>query len=226
MLRRIALAIILVASSSAVLAQYDHPQKKRSTSGSRDGRWETSVILAFQTGNDKSFENGSALEIESATGWGISVGWNWTDQFNLAYKFVSTSPRYTALVIPEDPLVPQLIEYKMSKTSHQFNMTYNFSRKAFTPFVIGGVGWTKLDSNVPTGPPDLSCWWDPWWGYICFEDWDTYSASKFTYNLGVGLRWDINNAVFTKASYSREFLKLDNGSLDFDMALFEFGLMF
>mgnify|MGYP001816930961 FL=1 len=50
--------------------------------------------------------------------------------------------------------------------------------------------------------------------------------SGFTYNVGVGLRWDVNNAIYTKASYTREFMDVDNGSVDFDTAIFELGLMF
>ena len=129
--------------------------------------------------------------------------------------------------MPEDTtIVPVFIDYKMQKYSHQFNMTYNFSRKAFTPYVVGGIGWTKLDSNILTGPPQSGCWWDPWWGYICFTDWSTFSTSEFSYNLGFGLRWDINNAIFTKAAYSREFLSLKNGTLNFDIATLEIGMMF
>lgn len=227
MLRSFALIALLIVTSSTVLAQYDNPRKERSKAGSRDGRWEGSVILAFQTGLDPVYGGGAALEIDSTTGWGVSFAWNWTDKWNLSYRLVSTSPKYAALVIPEDPdIVPQLVEHKMSKYSHQFNVTYNFSRKPFTPFVAAGIGWTMLDSNVPSAPPTTGCWWDPWWGYICVSDWKTYSTSQFTYNVGAGLRWDINNAVYTKATYLREFLDADNGSIDFDMAIFEFGLMF
>jgi opacity protein-like surface antigen len=227
MLRRVALIALLIITSTTVLAQYDHLRKERSQAGSRDGRWEGSVILAFQTGVEESYEGGSELEIDSTTGWGISVAWNWTEKWNLSYRLVSTSPKYTALIVPEDPLiVPQTIEHKASKYSHQLNVTYNFSRKALTPFVAAGIGWTKLDSNVPSAPPQTGCWWDPWWGYICVSDWRTYTASEFSYNLGAGLRWDINNAVFTKASYTREFFDAENGSVNFDMAILEFGLMF
>lgn len=131
------------------------------------------------------------------------------------------------MIVPDDPdALPQSIEHKLSKVSHQLNATYNFSEKAFSPFVSAGIGWTKIDSGVPTGGADVGCWWDPWWGYICFADWKTYKASEFSYNLGVGVRWDINNAVFTKAAYSREFIKVDNGTLNFDMAILEMGLMF
>lgn len=229
MLKRFSLIALLILISSSVLAQYDHPRKKLSKAGSRDGRWEGSVILAFQTGLDQSYEGGSELSVDSTMGWGLSFAWNWTDKWNLSYRYQSTKPDYTALVVPdEDSIeVPRTIAHEMSKSTHQFNVTYNFSRKAFTPFVVAGVGWSKLDSNVPTtAVPGVGCWWDPWWGYICFADWKTYKTSQFTYNLGAGLRWDINNMLFTKASYVREFLSSDNGSINLDTAVLELGLMF
>jgi len=205
MLRRIALIALLSITSFSVLAQYDHARKKRSAAGSRDTRFETSVILAYQNGFDESSEGGSALDVDSTIGWGISIGWNWTAKWNLAYRFVSTSPNYFATIVPEDPdVLPQSIEHKLSKVSHQLNVTYNFREAAFTPFVLAGIGWTKLDSN----------------------DWKTFDTTDFSYNLGLGFRWDINNAIFTKAAYSREFLKLDNGTFNFDMATLEVGLMF
>jgi opacity protein-like surface antigen len=228
MLKRVSLIALLILMSTSVLAQYDHPRKKQSQAGSRDGRWEGSVILAYQTGIDESYEGGSELSVDSGMGWGLSVAWNWTDKWNLSYRYLSTSPKYEALVVPEEgsPEAPRTIEHDMSKSTHQFNVTYNFSRRAFTPFVVAGVGWTKLDSNVPSAPPGVGCWWDPWWGYICVADWKTYDTSQFTYNLGAGMRWDINNMLFTKASYVREFLSAENGSINLDTAVLELGLMF
>ena len=227
MLKRLALIALLIVSSSAVFAQYDHQRKERSPAGSRDGRFEGSVILAFQNGVDETSEGGSTLDIDSQVGWGFGVGWNWTTKWNLSYKLAVTKPDYEITIVPEDPAnLPASFDHKMSKYSHQFNVTYNFSEKSFTPFVLAGIGWTKLDSNIITGPPNTGCWWDPWWGYICISDWETYKASEFTYNLGLGFRWDINNAVFTRGAYSREFLSLDNGSLNFDLMTLEIGLMF
>jgi opacity protein-like surface antigen len=229
MLRRLALFVLLVAMSYPVLAQYDNPRNERaaSPSGSRDGRFEGSIILAYQNSADESFEGGSSLDIDSTVGLGFTIGWNWTDRVNLQYRLIKSSPDYVAIIVPEDPtVVPSPIEHEMSNYSHQLNLTYNFSSRAFTPFVHGGIGMTKLDSKITSGPPDVDCWWDPWWGYICFGDWKTYDTTEFTYNLGLGLRWDINNAIYTKASYSREFLSLKNGSLDFDFAILELGMMF
>jgi opacity protein-like surface antigen len=227
MLRRISLIALLTVTSCSVFAQYDHPRKEQSQASSRDGRFEGSVILAYQNGIKKSNEGGSEVDVDSTAGWGISFAWNWTEKWNVSYRLISTSPKYSALIVPEDPdVVPRTINHKMSKYSHQLNVTYNFSRKAFTPFVAAGIGWTKLDSNVPSAPPQTGCWWDPWWGYICISDWKTYNASEFTYNLGAGVRWDINNVLYTKAAYSREFLDVKNGSINFDMAILELGLMF
>ncbi len=227
MLKRVAMIALLIVTSSTVLAQYDHQRKERSPSGSRDTRFEASVILNYQNGIEESTEGGASLDVDSQVGWGFSVGWNWTSHWNLAYRLLSAEPDYVAVITPEDTeILPQTFEHSMTKYSHQLNVTYNFSEGAFTPFVAAGVGWTKVDSNVPSGPPGVICWWDPWWGYICVSDWKTYTASEISYNLGVGFRWDINNAVFTRGTYSREFLSLDNGSLNFDMAILEVGLMF
>ena len=227
MLKRIFLIALLMCTSTAVLAQYDNQKKERSKFGSRDGRIEASVILAYQNGLDVSSEGGSSIDVESTAGWGISIGWNWTARLNFQYRLLSTSPRYAAVIVPEDPdAITQAIEHKMSKYSHQLNATYHFMQGPFTPFLVGGVGYGTLDSNVASEPPQVGCWWDPWWGYICHGEWKTFKASEFTYNIGVGLRWDINNAVYSRAVYSREFMSLKNGSIDFDTMTVEVGLMF
>ena len=227
MLKRLTLFALLLLVSTAALAQYDNRPKERSKFGSRDGRWEANVMLAAQGGNEESSEGGSSLDIDSSTGWGLGFGWNWTSRLNLSYRLMVNKPKYVAVFVPEDPdELTRSTEQKASKYSHQLNFTYNFMRGAFTPFVVGGIGYMTFDSNIASGPPTASCWWDPWWGYICYGEWKTYKASEFTYNIGVGVRWDINNAIFSRAAYSREFISLDNGSLDFDTLTLELGLMF
>ena len=228
MAKRILLLVLLIFTSSTVLAQYDHQKKKgRSSFGSRDGRLETSVILAYQNSISESSAGGSSIAVDSSMGWGVGFGWNWTAKLNLSYRLLANKPSYAAVFVPEDTAdPPQTFEQKMSRYSHQVDLTYHFMKGAFTPFVAGGIGYTKLDSNIASAPPNASCWWDPWWGYICVGDWRTFTTSKFTYNLGVGLRWDINNAVFTRATYNREFISLKNGSLNFDTLSVEVGLMF
>ena len=113
----------------------------------------------------------------------------------------------------------------MTKYAHQFNVTYHFLKGPLTPYVQAGAGWTTLDSNIISRPPVTGCWWDPWWGYICTTTWTTYDTTKFSYNAGLGLRWDINAAVFMRGAWNREFVSTDNGNLDFDTLTLEAGLM-
>ena len=143
----------------------------------------------------------------------------------LGFDMLYAKPRYRATFNTEDEGLVS-VRHEMSVYSGQFNGTWNLMEGSFTPYLQLGAGWTYVDSNVSDGPPVTGCWWDPWWGYICISDWRTYETSEFSYNLGLGVRWDINNAVFTRAAYSREYLSLDNGTLNFDMLTLEMGLMF
>jgi hypothetical protein len=226
MLQRIALILLLTIASTAVLAQYDHQRQDRSSTGAREGQFESSAIMGFQNGADKTFEGDANLDVDSQLGWGFSLGWNWTHRVNLSYRLLFTEPDYAATFVPEDGVEQVTREHKMSKYSHQFNLTYHFMEGAFTPLVSAGIGVASVDSNVPTGAVEGGCWWDPWWGYICFTDWKTYSSTELAYSLGLGFRWDINTALFTRGSYSMEFIDLDSGSFDFGTFIFEMGLMF
>jgi opacity protein-like surface antigen len=223
---RLIILLVLLTLSTSVHAQRFN---KKIHDNHRDRTWEATLLLQSQTSVSEEFEGGSTLDIDSSTGFGFAIGWNWTEKVNLSWRFSLNKPDYTASIVPNDPedpeKVPQVVSYKMSNYSNQFNFTYNFLKGRFTPFVQAGVGWTKLDSNIPAGPPDINCWWDPWWGYICFDDWKTYKTSQFTYSLGLGLRWDINGALFMRGSYNREFISLDSGSTNLDTLTLEGGLM-
>jgi opacity protein-like surface antigen len=224
MMKRALFVLLLVTVSSSLYAQRFN--QKNMYDGLRDVQWEASVLTAYQNGSDLSFDDGSALEIDDKWGWGFTVGYNFTPKWNVGFKFALTKPGYSATIVPEDPeMPPQTIDYTMSKYTSQFNATYHFLRGPLTPFLQAGVGWTKLDSNVIDRPPTTGCWWDPWWGWICSTTWSTYDTTRFAYNLGLGLRWDVNGALFLRGSYNREWIDLKRGSMDFDTLTLEAGLM-
>ena len=83
-------------------------------------------------------------------------------------------------------------------TSTQFNFTYNFMTKSFTPYVSGGFGWNWIDSNIPSGYNYGGCWWDPWYGYICGGYQSTYGTTAFTYGLGAGVRLEPKDNMFIR----------------------------
>ena len=221
-IKRLIILLVLLMLSASVHAQRFN--QKKIHDGLRYRNWEAGLLMQYQTGISNDFPEGSSIDIDSSLGFGFGFGWNWTEKLNLSYKFSLNKPDYTAIIVPEVGEA-QTIDYKMSKYSHQFNVTYHFLKGPLTPYILAGVGWTTLDSNVPEGPPTTGCWWDPWWGYICTTTWSSYKTSQFTYNIGLGLRWDINGAIFLRAAYAREFISVDNGSLDFDTITVDAGFM-
>jgi len=225
MIKRLIILLLLLAVSTSVCAQRFN--KKADSYGSRNDRWEASFLMGYQNSTSKDFEGGASLDIDKKWGWGFTVGYNWNSKLNTNYKLMMFKPGYSATIIPEDPEIgPQTIDYTMNRTSHMFNATYNFMDRPFSPFVQAGVGAMMLDSNIVDQPPTTGCWWDPWWGWVCNTTWSTYKTTRFAYNIGLGLRWDINNAMFVRGSYNKEWVSLKSGKLSFDTLSFEGGLMF
>ena len=183
------------------------------------------------THNDEVFLEGqqnSSLDIKEATGWGASLGYNYNEHLLLNLQFLSSTPNYSA-TFTSDEGEPQTetINHKLNVVHTQFNATYNFSSERLTPFVQGGIGWTYVDSNVADGPAQGVCWWDPWWGYVCDGYQPTYHESNFTYNAGVGLRYELSNEMILKVSYQRNFSDLSHSQdLDLDIFTFEIGTFF
>jgi opacity protein-like surface antigen len=222
--KRLIVLLLLLAITSSVQAQRFN--QKRQYEGLRDGTWEATLMVGSQGSLDMAGENGSAVSIDSEIAWGFSIGWNWTERWNFSYRFTLAKPDYSATIVPENPDIPtQTLDYSADRYANQLNATWHWFKGPLTPYLQAGIGYTLLDSNVPSQPPDVDCWWDPWWGYICFSDWNTYDTSGFSYNLGLGLRWDVNEALFFKGSWNRDFYSADNADLDFDTVMLEAGLM-
>ncbi len=76
----------------------------------------------------------------------------------------------------------------------------------FTPFITTGVGWNFVDTNIPTAPPQVGCWWNPWYGYICQDFQETKNVDGFAYQLGAGLRYRLNKSLSLSGSYRMSWL--------------------
>ena len=68
------------------------------------------------------------------------------------------------------------------------NLDHNFWKKSLTPLVIGGVDIMNFDGDMGT--------YD-------------FSGNNLCYNLGVGVRWDINDSIFVKRLYRWLWTELD-----------------
>jgi len=223
-LKRLVILLVLLSLSTSLHAQRFNQQ--REYEGLRDGSWEATLLAGSQGSLDVSGDNGSAVDFDSQFAWGFSLGWNWTPRLNFSWRFMLAKPDYTATIVPENPdIATQTLNFSADRYSNQVSATYHFLRGPLTPYVQAGLGWAKVDSNIPDQPPVTGCWWDPWLGYVCDSYWSTYDATGFSYSVGLGLRWDINGALFTRASWNREFFSADRADFDFDTYALELGLM-
>jgi opacity protein-like surface antigen len=184
----------------------------------RAGEWNLSLEAVFLASEGSSGVNGSSIDVQDDWGFGFMVGYNFTNHLALGFEMNFLEPRYDYTFVPDEPnAAPQTISQKLTMFSGMLNGTYNVLQGPVTPFIDLSLGLTNLDSNVTDGPPVTGCWWDYWWGYVCRSYWSTYSDTIFSYGGGLGVRWDINDAIFLRASYN--LLRIDTGSSSSDPTL-------
>lgn len=166
----------------------------------RGEKWEASFKLLNNQSNDVDGNNGSKLEIDSDYGWGFTLGYNVNPHILVNFDFSSTTPSYTATAIDGEDGSSTQINHKMDLLESQFNVVYSLFASNFTPYVQAGVGWSYIDSKIASGPPSTGCWWT-WWGYVCNSYQNTYHDDRFSYNVAVGFRYELDNSLFFRASY-------------------------
>ena len=195
----------------------------------RANNWEWSIAATFQQSKNVGSEGGSTLDLDTGTGIGFSIGYNFSNKLTLGFDLDYLRPDYRAVLI-EDAMPPTstTIDHEFTQFNTRIKGTFNLIDAPFTPFIEAGIGWTFFDSNVADGPPITGCWWHPFWGYICSNFYSTFSTTSFSYGLGVGLRYDLRGGTFLKASYNTWEMD-DVGSTDdptLSAARIEFGWAF
>lgn len=184
---RLALFAALFAAASA-MAQ----------SSQRAGKNEIYLAPVFTDGKSYSFDGGSTARTD--TGYGFVFGWarNLTPHVSGGIEIEWTDQDYRASVQPGpgNPNIAGNINSTVETHTIRFLGSYNLSTAAFTPFVTGGLGWTWVDTNIPSGLPESFCWYYPWWGQYCSTYVPTHNTTKFSYNVGAGLRYDYGRAFF------------------------------
>lgn len=182
----IAAAAVLLASAPA-LAQ-----------SGRAGSYEWYLGPVFTDGKNYAFEGGSSARTD--TGYGLNFGFakNYSAHLQAGIDFTWSEQDYRATVAasPATPNAPRQLNGQLETGTVRFFGTYNILPGNFTPFVTGGMGWTYIDTNIPSGLPENVCWAYPWYGYYCTTYVPTQSTTRFSYNVGAGLRLDVGRGVY------------------------------
>ena len=194
------LIVLMLAAAPPVLAQ------------DRTGSWEFIFDVNYQDGYDIDFDGGSSVNTDSDWGFGVGAAYHFSNRLQVQMMLDWLNADYDATImsgdVPPDPAFTVSGEYE--SFTPRVNVLYSFMDGDITPYVSAGIGWSFIDTNVPQGPPQTGCWWDPWWGYICTTYQNTRDTDEFAYQAGVGVRWDVTSGLTLKLGYDKEWIDLGN----------------
>jgi len=218
--------VVLISVVALLALTYSTDSHARYTK--RAGKWESTFQFVNSQSTNTNGEGGSSIDIDSDLGWGFTLGYNINPHVLVNFEFSSLTPRYDAIVVEDNILnTNHNIKHKMDLYQSQFNVVYHFMTEQFTPFVQAGLGWSYMDSNIASGPPGAVCWWDPWWGYTCSGYQNTFNETRLSYNLAAGVRYELNNGMFFRASYQQNWIDLSRAdTLDLGTVHIEIGSIF
>ena len=192
---------------SLILAIVLAPAAFAQNRSSRAHEWEFVFDLNYQDSYDLDFEGGTKANTDSD--WGFSIGANYHYNDNVEFQFLVDWMKldYRATIVSGDvvPLPSYNVSGDMEVFKPKANVVYNFMSGNFTPYVSGGIGWSFIDTNIPQGPPQTGCWWDPWWGYICTTYQNTKNTDEFAYQLGAGVRWEATPYLSIRFGYEKQW---------------------
>ncbi len=189
--------------------------------------WEFTLGALSQLGADLDFEGGSTVATDDDLGFNLAGTYNITDQLATSFGFQWTGISYDAAVVRDDASLSR-IRGSYDTWAMSVNALYHFSDGALAPYVGAGIGWTWIDTNIPTGLPSTGCWWDPWFGWICVRSYPTKTSDAFSYQAILGLRYELSFSTFLRFSYTSQWqdLRRAEDTPRFDVIGLEFGWMF
>ncbi|NTW59668.1 MAG: outer membrane beta-barrel protein [Nitrospirae bacterium] len=217
------MAVVLAALWAIMPGPADAQSYTAVRPGGRAGTWEFTLPLLYADSARISGQNGTSVDINSGYGFGFGFGYNFTDNFQLNGLFNWNSRTYDATTVNTDGTTRKYSNYVDTSTI-SLNGVYYFMNGDFTPFVSGGVGITYVDTNIPTGSGSTSCWYDPWWGYVCSSYVPTKTENDISYNAGVGVRFEANRQFALQFGYYKTWIDVSRASStpDFDIWKLDF----
>ena len=167
-------------------------------SSRRAGHGEIYLGPLFTDSKSYSFEGGTTARTDTGTGIEFGYQWNFNQHWAAGVEFGWANIDYSADVQPGpgNPNLSGRINGTIETSTIRFLGTYNLLQGNFTPFFTAGLGWTYVDTNIPSGLPENVCWAYPWYGYYCSSYVPTHDTTRFSYNAGLGLRLDVGKGVF------------------------------
>jgi opacity protein-like surface antigen len=186
----------------------------------RDTGWEFGGELIYQDSTEFTASHDAAASLDSDLGIALTFGYRFSERLELTFGVDWNNIDYNATVVSDGvPLLPNGTEIAISGELEAFTprvgVNFNFIDGPITPYVSGMIGYAFIDTNIPSGPAQGGCYWDPWYGQICGTWQPTRSVEDFVYGVGVGVRWDVNDAWSVRFGYDKHWID-SSGNPDVD----------
>jgi opacity protein-like surface antigen len=186
-----------------------------------DGRaqsWEFFLPLVYTTSSTVKGQSGSKVDVNADWAFGLGFGYNITDRIRVDGLWSWAQRSYDATGIDTNGNPTRKYSSYMDTATLSVNGTYYFMTGKFSPFASLGLGYTWVDTNIPEGTGSTSCWWDPWYGYVCSSYVPTKTESDWSYTAGFGVRYDFNRQISMQLGFYRMWVDISKASTmpDFD----------
>ena len=180
--------------------------------------WQARIGASYQPTTDVNFDGGSRVEFNSSTAFLIGIGYELSNHFEIGANFTYDDRDYEGLLAGDEPDEDFPVLGNMETMGVMFDLSYYFLTGRFRPFVTTAAGWNFVDTNVETRPPQIGCWWNPWYGYICESFQDTKNVDGFAYQVGAGVNYRITPTISLSGSYKMSWLDMPkaDGTPTFD----------
>ncbi|HSC26642.1 MAG TPA: outer membrane beta-barrel protein [Vicinamibacterales bacterium] len=180
--------------------------------------WQARIGATYQPTTDVDFDGGSTVEFNSSTGFTVGVGYELSRYLELGATINYDERDYEGMLAGDAPGEVFPVRGGLDTMGVMFDLSYYFLTGRFRPFIGTGVGWSFLDTNVATQPPQVGCWWNPWYGYVCDAFQDTKSVDGFAYQAIAGVQYRWNPSFSMSGSYRMSWLDVPkaDGTPTFD----------
>lgn len=203
-----ALASTLLIAAGLMASSLAQAQQSQRGAG-----WEMGVGAVYQDATTIDFDGGTTADLHADWGFALAFGYRFNPRLELQFALDWATVNYDANLVRATGAASR-VSGDYESITPRVDLHFNFLDRPLTPYVLGGIGYSWIDTNIPNGRPQTGCWWDPWYGNICSTVQPTKEIDGFTYRLGLGVRWDIGYAMSLRLGLDRNWVDLGSASND------------
>ncbi len=198
----ISLAGAFLAAAGFMAATSAHAQGNNS----RQPGWEVGLDVIYQDATTLDFDGGSTADLKTDYGLALTFGYRMSPRLELQFALDWARVDYDANLVRQNGSVLKATGGDYESFTPRADLNFNFLDQALTPYVAGGIGYSWVDTNLPSGLPQTGCWWDPWYGYVCTTVQPTKTVDGLVYRVGAGVRWDISDTTTLRFGLNRNWM--------------------